>query len=78
MSFFKLRLITLLSKNTVFAEEDKLDFMPDESDFMTEDEESDDEKDSSSLTSPLRAWTVRRCSAYVLERLSKLYGGKIF
>lgn len=44
MRFILLSLIALLAKNTVFAEADKLDFMPDESDFIDQDDDDSEEE----------------------------------
>ena len=85
-----------LAKNSIFAEEDRLDFIPDDSEFQSkadreqeaeaEDPEADEEDGEEAElggavrgpSSTARAWTVRRCAVYVLERLSKLFGGQVF
>lgn len=67
-----------LMKNCIFKEADMIDFMPDEDIFDSNEEDSNDndehrnsEGGSSNAMSPgLKYWTVRRCSAYVLERIS--------
>ena len=70
-----------LMKNCIFKEADMIDFMPDEDSFANNEEDSNDNEDeengnseggikSSAMSLGLKYWTVRRCSAYVLERIS--------
>ena len=59
-----------------------IDFMPDEDSFDSNEESSNDNEDDEHENSEdwnskqnatslgLKYWTVRRCSAYVLERIS--------